>query len=116
MPAAISERTKAVLGKAKGRKVGGDRGHMRAISAQGAAVSVAVRQEKAKGWARDLLPVIIDIRATGAITLQAVADALNDRGIPTARGGQWSPVQVRRSRRGPPDLKEGSHPLIDRWR
>lgn len=95
---AISERTKAALAQAKARgvKLGGDRGHMPAIAAQGYAASLSVRQEKANGRAADLLPVIAEVRAAGATTLQAVADALNARGIPTARGGQWSPVQVQR--------------------
>lgn len=95
---AISERTKVALAqaKARGRKLGGDRGHMPRIAGQGHAASLAVRQEKAKGRAADLLPMIAEARAAGATTLQAVADALNARGITTARGGQWSPVQVRR--------------------
>jgi hypothetical protein len=44
----------------------------------------------------DLLPVIEDIRATGACTPQQIADGLNERGITAARGGTWSAVQVRR--------------------
>ncbi|CAA2157069.1 DNA-invertase hin [Methylobacterium brachiatum] len=95
---AISERTRAALAQAKARgvKLGGDRGHMPRIAAQGRTASLAVRQGKAKARAADLLPVIAEIRSAGATTLTAVADTLNARDIPTARGGQWSPVQVRR--------------------
>jgi hypothetical protein len=32
----------------------------------------------------------------GAISLQAVADCLTSRNIPTARGGQWSPTAAMR--------------------
>ncbi|MGN8249844.1 recombinase family protein [Pseudomonas sp. SMV7] len=32
----------------------------------------------------------------GASSLQAVADCLIARNIPTARGGQWSPIAVKR--------------------
>jgi hypothetical protein len=47
--------------------------------------------------AAKIAPVIADIRATGAKTLQAIADGLNERRIPTAAGsGKWSPVQVAR--------------------
>lgn len=95
---AISERTKAALAQAKvrGVKLGGNRGHMPRIAARGQAASLVVRQGKAKSRAIDLLPVIAEARSAGAHTLQAVADALNAKGIPTARGGQWTPVQVMR--------------------
>ena len=32
----------------------------------------------------------------GAESLRAIASYLNDQGIPTARGGEWSGVQVAR--------------------
>jgi hypothetical protein len=35
----------------------------------------------------DLLPVIAEVRTAGATTFQQVTDALNARGISTARGG-----------------------------
>ena len=41
-----------------------------------------------------VLPIIREIKATGATTLRAVAAALKARGIPTARGGEWNPAQV----------------------
>lgn len=93
---AISSRTKAALAaaKARGVKLGGNRGAI--LTADAKAKGVQVRQAKAQSRATDLLPVIEDIRVAGATTLQAIADALNARGIPTARGGTWAPVQVRR--------------------
>jgi hypothetical protein len=37
-----------------------------------------------------------DIQASGATTLRAIADGLDDRSIPAARGGSWSATQVMR--------------------
>jgi hypothetical protein len=38
-----------------------------------------------------------ELQAAGAASLRAIAAALNERGIPTARGnGEWSAVQVSR--------------------
>ena len=44
----------------------------------------------------ELAPVIADTRASGAVSLREIAAELNGRGIPAARGGAWSAVQVRR--------------------
>jgi Recombinase len=41
--------------------------------------------------------IIRELQAAGATTLRAIADGLNAKKIPTARGqGEWSAVQVRR--------------------
>lgn len=92
----ISKNTKAALAaaKARGVKLGGDRGVI--PSAQTQAKGGAAMKVKAQNRAADLLPVITEIRAAGATSLQQVADALNERGIPTARGCQWAPAQVMR--------------------
>jgi predicted DNA-binding ribbon-helix-helix protein len=44
--------------------------------------------------AADIAPIVKELRASGAVTLQAIADGLNERGIPVARGGQWRITQV----------------------
>jgi hypothetical protein len=44
----------------------------------------------------DLQPIIADVKASGASSLRQIAAGLNGRGIPTARGGKWSAVQVKR--------------------
>ena len=95
---AISERTKAALAQAKARgvKLGGDRGRLATIAPKGHLASLVVRRAKAQDRATDLLPVITEIRAGGATSYQAVADALNARGIPTAWGGLWRSTQVSR--------------------
>jgi hypothetical protein len=39
----------------------------------------------------------LELQASGATSLRAIAAGLNERGIPTARGdGEWSAVQVMR--------------------
>jgi DNA invertase Pin-like site-specific DNA recombinase len=96
--AMISARTKAALGAAKARGVslGGDRGNIAAQAALGALASAKVRGAKAVSRASDLLPVIRDAQDHGATSLREIAAVLNERGIRTARGGEWSAVQVQR--------------------
>ena len=43
---------------------------------------------QATGFAADALPVIRSVQATGVTGLAGIAQALNARGIPTARGGR----------------------------
>ncbi|TGD91903.1 resolvase [Methylobacterium nonmethylotrophicum] len=66
------------------------------FACKGRQTSIQVRRERARQHAAHVTPVINEVRAGGAMTLRAVADALNARGIPTARGRQWSATQVRR--------------------
>jgi hypothetical protein len=51
--------------------------------------------EAAATRAADLASVITELQASGATSLRAIASALNDRGIPTARGGKWFAASVR---------------------
>ena len=82
----IAERTKAALAsrKAQGARLGNPRnaGHAAAIGRQAQAT-------EADRFAASVLPVIESIRATGVARLGAIATALNNRGIRTARGGRW---------------------------
>jgi hypothetical protein len=48
----------------------------------------AVKAE-ADRYAANVLPIIREAKKAGARTLREIADALNARGIATARGGQW---------------------------
>jgi hypothetical protein len=66
------------------------------FAGKGRQTSVRVRQERAKRRAADLAPVIAELQAGGVTTLQAMAEALNARRVPAARGGSWSAVQVSR--------------------
>ncbi len=97
----ISARTVAALqaAKALGVALGGLRVApecMAAVASKGNRRSAIVRSATAAKRNNDLLPVIEDLRAAGASTLQRIADGLNERGITSPRGGQWSPVQVSR--------------------
>jgi hypothetical protein len=52
---------------------------------------------RADSWGcSDVLPGIQAIKAEGNSSLREIAAALNERGITTARGGEWSAVQVKR--------------------
>jgi hypothetical protein len=55
----------------------------------------AANRTAADAFARNVLPVIREIQNSGASTSRAIAAALNARGVPTARGGQWHDSTVR---------------------
>ena len=100
----ISTRTKAALAALKARgtwvsKAGNvcigfntDAQHQRKASDAG---NVAVRAQ-ADLFAARVLPLIEDIRARGILGLEHIAQALNDRGVRTARDGTWTATAVRR--------------------
>jgi DNA invertase Pin-like site-specific DNA recombinase len=92
----ISERTKAALAAAKRRgvKLGGDHGAR--LTAKQRALGKAALQEKARARASDLAPIVQELQAAGCESLRAIAAGLEERGIPAARGGKWSAVQVSR--------------------
>lgn len=89
----ISERTKAALAAAKQRgvKLGGFKG-MKVDARLGTQALITNANERAK----DIATVISDIRIGGITSNKGIANALNARGIPTARGQQWRAVQVKR--------------------
>jgi DNA invertase Pin-like site-specific DNA recombinase len=92
----ISARTKAALAAAKkrGKKLGGDRGAR--LTAKARAAGRAALQDRARNRAADLAPTIKELQAAGCESLRAIAAGLEQRGIPAARGGKWSAVQVSR--------------------
>ena len=45
--------------------------------------------------AADLAPVVVSLRAEGITSLGATAEALNERGMLTPRGGRWHKSSVR---------------------
>jgi recombinase len=58
---------------------------------------LVARQTRANQKAADLAPIIAELRAAGITSLTGIAGALNERGIPTARGSSpWYHAQVRR--------------------
>lgn len=88
----IAGRTRAALAakKAKGATLG-NRTNLDAAQAMGAAANAA----GAEAFAANVLPVIRQIQASGTTTTRAIAEALNARGIRTARGGAWYGSTVR---------------------
>jgi DNA invertase Pin-like site-specific DNA recombinase len=93
----ISTRTKAALkaAKARGKVLGGFRGHT--VDASARRASVAVRQAAAASRAADLAPVIAELRRAGVTSLGGIAAGLRERGITAPRGGEsWSAGQVAR--------------------
>ncbi|HTV69111.1 MAG TPA: recombinase family protein [Rhizobiaceae bacterium] len=88
----ISERTKAALAarKERGTKLG---------NPTNAAVAAAAGREVsilgANAFAASVMPTIDAIRSIGINSLRGIALALNNRGVRTARGGQWQVSNVR---------------------
>lgn len=94
----ISDRTKAALAaaKARGVKLGGDRGHRPAAPLDALAAANA-RVLAANRAACRLMPVIGELRDGGASSLHQLAAGLNGLGVPTPRGGSWTATAVRRA-------------------
>jgi len=95
----ISERTRAALAaaKARGTRLGNpsiDEARSKAIASNKAA---------AARLAANILPIILPMKAEGK-SLRQIAAALNERRIPTVRGGKWAQTQVADilKRAGPP--------------
>jgi hypothetical protein len=57
--------------------------------------AIASNQAAADERASKVLPIIRKAQKAGATSLRAIAQVLNDRGIPTPRGGTWAPMQIR---------------------
>jgi DNA invertase Pin-like site-specific DNA recombinase len=88
----ISQRTKAAL-QAK-KALGVVLGNPNLAAAREKAH--AVQSAEADKFAGNVLPIIRDIQAAGVTSALGIANALNARGIKTARGGEWKHEQVRR--------------------
>ena len=90
--ALISQRTKAALAAKKGQGVTlGNRTNLAAAQAKGTE-TVKVRADQ---FAGNVLPIVEKIRASGVTTLAGIAEALNERGVRTARGGAWYAMTVK---------------------
>jgi DNA invertase Pin-like site-specific DNA recombinase len=109
----ISARTKAALAAAKRRgvKLGGDRGAR--LTAKARAAGNAAQQARAQARASDLAETVKELQAAGCESLRAIAAELGARGIPAARGGKWSAVQVSRllARVNPSTVQRISRPF-----
>lgn len=89
----ISERTRAALAskKAQGVQLGN-----RTNLADAGKVGCAAQADGADAFASNVLPIVRSIQGAGVTSLRAIADALNARGVRTARGGAWAPMTVSR--------------------
>jgi DNA invertase Pin-like site-specific DNA recombinase len=89
--ALIAGRTKSALAaaKAKGVKLGNPNIEATRV---GAVAAIKTEADRAAG---NVLPIIAEIQRSGAVTLRAIADALNARGVSTPRGGRWYAMSVR---------------------
>jgi DNA invertase Pin-like site-specific DNA recombinase len=92
----ISARTKAALAAAKARGANlGFANPARMDRHEVSAKGVAAVTASADQHAANVLPIVRAIQAAGVVSLHGVADALNARGIHTARGGKWYATTVR---------------------
>ena len=93
----ISKRTKdaPAAAKRRGVKLGGDRGVR--PTARTRKLAIEVLRERAAARAADIAPVIAELQASGATSLNAIAIGLTEKGIATARGkSAWTETQVAR--------------------
>jgi DNA invertase Pin-like site-specific DNA recombinase len=84
----ISTRTKEALARSK--KALGTYGKV-----QGPKLARA-NKRAAKAMAESLRGTIAKLRAEGVTTVQAIAEALNAKGVPTPRGARWHSTSVHR--------------------
>jgi len=86
----ISARTSAALkaAKARGTRLGNPK------LSEARQHAAAARKERADRYSANIFPVIREIQRSGVKSLRGIARALAARGVPTARGGAWTPVQV----------------------
>jgi DNA invertase Pin-like site-specific DNA recombinase len=89
--ALISTRTRQALAAAKDRGVilGSPKLH---AARKNAVASIRAEADK---HAANILPIIKEAQRAGATTLRQIAEALNARGVATARGGQWHATSVK---------------------
>ena len=84
----ISERTKAALAaaKARGVKLGNPHGP-KPFTAEARQQGVEAQRQQADARAQQLSEILSEFAGQSA---NAIAKALNDRGLPSARGGKWT--------------------------
>lgn len=101
----ISERTRAALAVRKAQGVlMGNRTNLAEAQAKGGQVA----KLQADVFAANVLPIIAQVKATGATSLNSIATALNERGVKTARGGTWAAATVRNIMLRAPDLAKAA--------
>lgn len=93
---AISQRTKAALAAARARGVTLGNPANLSNREEGTRRSSRARKEIATARARDLAPILLSLQGAGFVALRTIAEELNCRAVPAARGGAWSASQVSR--------------------
>jgi len=86
----IAQRTKDALQAAKARGVALGNPRLADVRSRAVASVKAV----ADRFAKNVAPIIREIQSTGIASHRGIARSLNSRGIATARGGEWTAVQV----------------------
>ena len=91
----ISQRTREALAakKQRGALLGN-----RTNPAEARRLGQAAVRAKAEGFALAVAPIIARIIGSGIASDAGIAEALNARGIATARGGRWHPQTVKNVR------------------
>jgi DNA invertase Pin-like site-specific DNA recombinase len=89
----IAQRTRDALAQANanGKQLGN-----RTNLAEAQAIGRQVVADQAQQRAENILPVIREIQGAGCSTLREIAEVLNQRGIQTARGAEWTAMAVKR--------------------
>jgi DNA invertase Pin-like site-specific DNA recombinase len=95
----IAERTRAALAAKKA--AGAALGNPRNLDEAGA-LGRRVLTVQADQFAANVLPIVLELRASGARGYGSIASVLNQRGIRTARGGRWHVSTVRNLLARPP--------------
>ena len=92
----ISQRTKAALqvAKARGAKLGWSNPDRMIEQRSATLKSNKINRDNADAFAENTLPIVREIEQAGVVTLKGIAQALNARGVRTARGGNWHPTTV----------------------
>jgi DNA invertase Pin-like site-specific DNA recombinase len=86
----IAQRTKDALQAARARGVVLGNPKLDAVRDR----AVASVRADADRFAKNVAPIIREIQSTGVASHRGIAKSLNARGVATARGGQWTAVQV----------------------
>jgi DNA invertase Pin-like site-specific DNA recombinase len=86
----VSERAAAALkvAKARGKRLGNPK------LSEARRRAIVVNMDRADCYLETVLPVIQEIQESGVKSLRGIARTLAARGITTARGGEWTAVQV----------------------
>ena len=83
----ISQRTRAAMAAAKKRGVKFGNPKLAELN--------RTRKQEAKKTANSIAPIVLPLRQKG-MTLQEIANTLNEMGVKTTRGNEFFPIQVKR--------------------